>query len=236
MLCVVAVALAYCNRKWILDLSPLPRLLLTLALAFGLFYAPGWLVAPFKWFEVFFHEFSHGLVALLTGGSITRIDLQYGGSGTCHYRGGLRFLVAFAGYAGASLWGWAIYSSAAAARKRTAHVLIGVLLAVLVLVAILWVRDLQSWVILLVMGALLALMLRFGEQSLLKFFVEFIGLFVLLASIQSPLFLLDGQSRGDGAALQSLTLIPEIVWIALWVMIGLGVLVMIFRDRLKARI
>jgi hypothetical protein len=217
-------------------LNPLTRMLFILALAIGLFYAPGWLSAPFKWFEVFFHEFSHGLMAIVTGGSIERIDLQFVGSGTCHYRGGWRMPVAFAGYAGASLWGWAIYSSATASSKQTSRLLIGTLLVVMVMVALLWVRDWQSWVVLSVMAALLLLMLKYGEQSLLKFFVQFIGMFVLLASIQSPLFLLDGQARGDGATLQSITLIPEVVWIGLWVLIGLGVLLMIVRDRLRARV
>lgn len=217
-------------------MAPLTRLLLTLLLAIGLFHAPYWLVAPFKWFEVFFHEISHGLMALFTGGGIERIDMQWAGSGTCHYRGGIRLLVAFAGYAGASLWGWAIYSAAASARRGLSHGLLGLLLLTLLLVALLWVRNLETWGILLLMASLLGLMLRLGDRAALKWFVEFIGLFVLLASIQSPLFLLDGKSIGDGATLQGLTLIPELVWILLWVLIGCGVLLLILRARLRARI
>lgn len=216
-------------------MNPLTLLLMVLAIIASLFYAPGWLIAPLKWFEVFFHEFSHGLAALITGGSIVRVDLQFGGSGTCTYRGGIRPLVVFAGYAGASMWGWAIYSAAAAVHQRTAHVLIGLLLATLVLVAVLWSRDLETWIILLVMGAILALLLRHGEQSLLKGFVEFIGLFILISSIQSPLFLLDSQGRGDAATLRGLSGIPEWIWIALWMLIGLVALLLILRTGMRAR-
>ncbi len=216
-------------------MNPIVLILMVLTIVLGLFFAPGWLIAPLKWFEVFFHEFSHGLAALITGGSIVRVDLQFGGSGTCHYRGGFRPLVAFAGYAGASLWGWAIYSSAAAVNKRTAHLLIALLLITVVLVALLWGRDWETWVILSIMGGILLLLLRHGEQSLLKLFVEFIGLFILITSIQSPLFLLDVHGKGDAATLQGLSGIPEIIWIGLWVLVGLAALVLILRSGLKAQ-
>jgi hypothetical protein len=206
---------------------------MVLVIIASLFYAPGWLLAPLKWFEVFFHEFSHGLAALVTGGSIVRVDLQFGGSGTCHYRGGFRPLVAFAGYAGASLWGWAIYSAAAAVNKRTAHVLIGLLLASLALVALLWARDAETWLILLLMAGLLLLLLRHGEQALLKWAVEFIGLFILISSIQSPLFLLYIQGKGDAAALRGMTGLPELIWIGLWLLIGLSALLLILRGGLR---
>ncbi|MEO5342657.1 MAG: M50 family metallopeptidase [Gammaproteobacteria bacterium SHHR-1] len=216
-------------------MNPLLLLLMVLAIIASLFYAPGWLLAPLKWFEVFFHEFSHGLAALLSGGDILRVDLQFGGSGTCHYRGGFRPLVAFAGYAGASLWGLAIYSAAAALNKRTAHLLIALLLASLALVALLWARDLETWLILLLMAGILLLLLRHGEQSLLKLAVEFIGLFILISSIQSPLFLRYVQGRGDAADLRALTGIPELVWIGLWLLIGLTALLMVLRNGLRAR-
>ncbi len=213
--------------------DPFVRLLLTLVLAIGLFYAPAWLSAPLKWFEVFFHEFSHGLLAILTGGGISRIDLQFVGSGTCYYLGGWRPLVAFAGYAGASLWGWAIHSIASICQPYWAKSLASFLLLLIGVVGVLWVRDLESWAILGIMMGLLVLVLRYGELSLVKFSVEFVGLFIVLASIQSPLFLLDGQARGDGATLSDLTLVPELVWIGLWVLLGLGVLLLMARAQMR---
>lgn len=218
-----------------LNPKSLGRLLLLVALAILLFHAPFWLVAPFKWFEVYFHEISHGLVALLTGGSIERIHIQYGGSGSCHYRGGHEPLIAFSGYAGAALWGWAIYEIGHASRRQTVALLISLALVLLLVSGLLWVRDIQTSIILLLMGTLLALMLRLGDLDMMKLFVEFIGIFVLLAAIQSPLFLLDGRSLGDGAALQRLTLIPESVWVVLWMLIGLAILLLLVRDALRGR-
>ena len=165
------------------------RLLLLAALAVLLFHAPFWLIAPFKWFEVFFHEISHGLAALLTGGSIDKIDIQYDGSGTCYYRGGYRPVITFSGYAGAALWGWVIYEAGHASRHKTSVLLIAILLTILLVSGVLRVRDMQMAYIMMIMSALLASTWRFGSLVVMMFFVVFIGIFLLFASIRSPVFL-----------------------------------------------
>jgi len=42
---------------------------------------------PFKWFETYFHELSHGIAALLTSGSVDRLELNFDGSGTIWFSG-----------------------------------------------------------------------------------------------------------------------------------------------------
>ncbi|MFQ5534642.1 MAG: M50 family metallopeptidase, partial [Sphingomonadales bacterium] len=66
---------------------------------------------PFSWTATFFHEISHGLMAIATGGSIVKINLYPNGAGLCTSIGGSPFLIAFAGYFGAVLWGVLIYKS-----------------------------------------------------------------------------------------------------------------------------
>ena len=39
---------------------------------------------PFTWITVFFHEISHGLMAMVTGGKINKIHLNFFGSGLCY--------------------------------------------------------------------------------------------------------------------------------------------------------
>ncbi len=87
---------------------------------------------PFSWLDTFLHEISHGLVAVLTGGEIIKIHLRLNGGGECHYAGGWQILVNFAGYAGASLWGAALYVGASSTATVSNRLAIGVLLLVLI--------------------------------------------------------------------------------------------------------
>lgn len=64
---------------------------------------------PFNWLESYFHEISHGIAAMVTGGKILRIQLFANGAGLCTTQGGIALVVSFFGYAGATLWGWTIY-------------------------------------------------------------------------------------------------------------------------------
>ena len=67
---------------------------------------------PFNWLESFFHELSHGLAAIITGGKILQIELFSNGAGLCTTQGGIAFIIAFSGYAGAVGWGVLIYKIA----------------------------------------------------------------------------------------------------------------------------
>ena len=50
------------------------------------------LVYPLKVFVVLLHEVSHGLVAIMTGGTIDRITLSAQEGGACYCPGGSAFL------------------------------------------------------------------------------------------------------------------------------------------------
>ena len=52
---------------------------------------------PFKWLDSYFHEISHGIAALVTGGEIIRIQLFTNGAGLCTTRGGSAFFISFFG-------------------------------------------------------------------------------------------------------------------------------------------
>lgn len=66
------------------------------------------LLYPLRILVVFFHEMSHGLAAVLTGGGIQEIYLHPRAGGMCVTTGGIRFIVISAGYLGSLLWGGAI--------------------------------------------------------------------------------------------------------------------------------
>lgn len=188
---------------------------------------------PFKWFESFFHEISHGLAALLSGGAIEQIQLFPNGAGLCTTSGGSRFFISFMGYAGAALWGVFIYISGSS-HHRIAQMLSVFLMALLLITILFWSRDILTWVILFFLLAVMFFQVKLSRINSLQSIIKILGLTVLLNAVQSPLYLLDGRSIGDGDNLANLTYIPEILWVVLWCAMGLYGLFYLSRyDRIK---
>jgi hypothetical protein len=185
---------------------------------------------PLDWFQTFFHELSHGLAALLTGGRVHQIQLAFDTSGSCLTSGGWLPLVLFSGYAGSALWGSLIYLSVSAKHARQIALMLGMLV---LLVGMLWVRDLVTPWILLSIIAMFLLAYRYGNRKWTHRFVAFVGLYVLVESLRSPFHLLDGKSIGDGSALARLTYLPEIAWIVVWALIAIGLILMLYRRAAK---
>ena len=188
---------------------------------------------PFNWLESYFHEISHGLAALALGGSIVQIELFPNGAGLCTTRGGSRFITSFAGYSGAALWGALIYSLSSVNQRVTQFVTAGIL-CLLVLSCIFWVRDVLTLIILGVLIALFALKVKFYQHPWLNVSVQIVGLTVLLNALFSPLYLIDGRHRGDGASLASLSGIPELFWVAIWLSIAVGLLYVLAKQSPKS--
>ncbi|MGL1958148.1 MAG: M50 family metallopeptidase [Colwellia sp.] len=181
---------------------------------------------PFNWLESYFHEISHGIAALVTGGSIVNIQLFANGAGICSTQGGSRFIISFFGYAGATFWGWGIYRLAGA-HQRFAQIFSSLIFMLLVSSILLWARDLLTIFILGVLTFIFFVTSYsfFKKTQNLKFLqitVQLFGLLILLNSLFSPLYLLDGRALGDGATLASITFIPEFIWVAIWFLLALG--------------
>ena len=171
---------------------------------------------PFKWMETFFHEISHGLAAILTGGKILSIQINWNGSGSCVTQGGIRFFVVFFGYAGASLWGAFIFLLASKIRRDYAFVS-GLIVVVFILICcVLWTANITTFFILCFLLLPFCLVYFAKKIWLEKIFMQFSGLYVLLNSLKSPTYLFDGSDLGDGATLEKLTGLPEIFWIIIW--------------------
>ncbi len=187
---------------------------------------------PLDWFQTFFHELSHGLAALISGGRIASIQIALDASGLCTTLGGQPALILFAGYAGSALWGTLIYLSVSARHAKA----IALSLALLVLlVGLLWARDwITPWILLTII-ALFLLAYRYGNRTWTYRFIAFVGIYVLIESLRAPFYLIDGQAIGDGSELAELTHLPEIFWIAVWATLSLGLLIMLYRRGSKPK-
>ena len=183
------------------------------------------LVYPLKILVIFFHELSHGAMAVLTGGEIVEIEVVAQEGGKCITRGGSRFLTLSAGYLGSLFWGGVILS--AAARTRLDRPLAAALGALLVVIAAIYVRPVISFGFGFGVAAGLALIaagawLSERWNDLLLRLIGLTSCLYAIADIKSDV--LDRPHlRSDAAMLAELTGMPTVVWGVIW--IGLAVVV-----------
>ena len=160
-----------------------------------------------------------------------KIELFPNGAGLCTTRGGSRFVISFMGYTGAALWGTIIYYLASA-HQRIAQAFSIVLALLIVISLVFWVRDVLTFAIISSLLLLILAKFKFAKLSTLQWSLQVTGALVLLNSIKSPLYLLDGRNLGDGATLSNLTGIPEMFWVFIWFVIAIsGIMVLIKNQK-----
>lgn len=171
---------------------------------------------PFKWLESYFHELSHGIATILSGGIVSHIQLFPNGAGFCFSQGGSTLLIGFSGYFGAACWGYIIYLLATWPRGiRVSSVLLGVLVVVS---GVLWGRDILTLAILAVLTIIFLLPLKLSQNKILTQFLRIIGLMIMLNALASPTFLLGLDGQGDAALLAEHSWIPAWIWVGLWLL------------------
>lgn len=96
-------------------------------------------IYPLKILTVFFHESSHAIMTVVTGGEVVELEVNQFQGGHVISRGGNRFLTLSAGYLGSLLWGALIYLIAAKTRKdKQAMSLLG---SIMIVIALLIIRN-----------------------------------------------------------------------------------------------
>ena len=188
----------------------------------ALYFWESAIVLPIKYLTVFFHELSHGLSAVLTGGEIVRIEVNANQSGVCWTRGGIRFVVLSAGYLGSLIWGAAILIAAAKTRfDKEITAGLGILLLG---VTAIWVRNLEGILICGLTGAAMLAFAKYATEFACDQFLRFIGLtscFYVLIDIKGDL--IDHSIRGsDAFKLAEMLLMPD------WLIGGAWLLIAVF--------
>lgn len=198
-----------------------------LAVALVISFIP-YINRPFKMIETFFHELSHGLAAVLTFGKIHDIKIKLDGSGLCTTSGGLRHLILISGYAGASSFGFLIYYIGTKIQTDQAEVFLYSMLIFFIFVTLMWVRNISTLFLMVVLGLIFYFPLKHEMFEYTSMYLKFLGIFICLNAIKSPLYLIDGQDIGDGAELFKITLLPEGVWIVAWFSYGIYLMYQIY--------
>ena len=200
------------------ELSALTGLMLAVVLLWNT-----WFVYPLKVLVVFFHELSHGLMAIATGGSIQEIQVVAQEGGMCVTAGGNRFLILSAGYLGSLVWGGAIL--VLATRTKRDKLIAALMGGILVFTSARYVRPIQSFGFafgLLSGAALIASGVYLGtgaNDAILKV----IGLTsCLYAVLDIKSDIIDRPGPGsDAYFLAQHTHIPTLFWGILWSVIAI---------------
>ncbi|NRB23308.1 M50 family metallopeptidase [Shewanella sp.] len=169
---------------------------------------------PFKWLESYFHELSHGLATLLTGGAVSHIQLFPNGAGLCFSQGGWPVVIGFSGYFGAALWGYLIFILATWPKGiRVSFALLG---GAVILTTLLWGRDVLTISILASLAVLFLLPLKLNKNRFMGSGLRIMALMIMLNALASPTVLLGLNGKGDAAMLAGATWIPAWIWVFIW--------------------
>ncbi|MBD3304946.1 hypothetical protein GF339_01180, partial [candidate division KSB3 bacterium] len=178
-------------------------------------------IYPIKLFVVVLHEFSHGLAAIVTGGSIVRIEINQQIGGMCYTMGGSRLIVASAGYLGSIVWGGLILIIAV--RTRYDNILGMGVGGLLILLAVLYIRNLFGFLFTAGFGIALIAISHFAKNAVIDLIMKFLGmtscLYVLIDIKQDLIDRTNIGSDADAIALllgsQRLSVPIGILWILL---------------------
>ncbi len=198
------------------------QLIALIIAVFALWSTP--FVLPLKLLVVFFHELSHGAAAIATGGSIDSISVNFQQGGEAWTRGGSRFLILTAGYLGSLLIGAALLL--AALRSRADRAILAGIGVLLIVVLVLYVRDIPAAVICAATGAALLAAARFLREQICDLILRVIGLSSL---IYVPYDIFDDTLRRSSLRSDARMLAEEIggttmMWGGLWLIISFAVI------------
>lgn len=178
---------------------------------------------PVTLLVTFLHEFGHALGAILTGGSVSGMQINPDGSGYTITHGGNPPVVLMGGYLGSALLGNVLFRIGARHQPYTGFSLL-VLSCIMALSGIVWFQSLSSTAILFGFAALLFVIARntdWGQDVLM-----FLGLAAVLYIIQDFRV---GPKSDLVMYEQEVGIFPSQVWMYLWV----GVAAAIFYLNVK---
>ena len=187
------------------------------------------LIWPFRVLVVFFHEISHGIAAVLTGGSIEELSFQGNEGGVAWIRGGNRFWVASAGYLGSLLIG-SILTFLAINSKADRFILVSLGVA-LIAVTALYVRGSFAVIFALVTGALMILTGWRAPRAMADLALRIIGLasmcyapWDIAVDTVLPKRGIPSGMQTDAAAIAHIVGGTEVLWGIIWFLIAILVI------------
>jgi len=195
------------------------RMTLMLGAYIGLRYFGGeWgakALYPIQMLVTYLHEFGHALGALITGGSVHKIQINQNGSGFTQTAGGSRAIILMGGYLGSAIFGNIIFFIGARAKPLVKPLMILIALS-MIGTGIFWYNSGFTSMFLIGFAAILlliALKTDFGREVLM-----FLGLACIAYIIQD--FNVGPSSDLEKYA-ELLKIFPPNVWMYIWLVLAI---------------
>lgn len=186
---------------------------------------------PLKLLVVFFHESSHALMTIVTGGSVKEMVVTSNQGGHVISIGGSRLLSLNAGYLGSLFWGAVIYLLAL--KSRWDRVISGILGLMIVLITLFFVRNLFGLTFGVVSGGAMMMLGRYGNEALNDLMLRVVG---ITSMIYVPLDIYSdtisrSSQRSDARMLAEELGGATVIWGGLWIAVSLVVLYKVVRVK-----
>jgi hypothetical protein len=188
-------------------------------------------LTPFKLLAVMGHETGHALAAKLVGGEVNQVTVRLNQSGEClsSIPDGFfaKVLVYSGGYVGSAII--AVLLLVLTFRFNARRFMLGAAAVWLVVMAIFYGRDLFTLGFCLGMAALFAAGARFLPLELVGGLNLFIATFTALYAamdLKDDLWSSQVRAMSDAQLLANVTIVPAILWAALWTLVSVAILLM----------
>jgi hypothetical protein len=182
------------------------------------------ILTPLKILVVFLHEGSHALATILTGGTVQAMHLVANQGGEVISLGGWPIVIISAGYLGSLFWGALIL--VLAARSSADRWIMALLGVGMLLLTVLYVRNVYGAVFGFAGGVLALASAKFLSTAINDFFLKVIGIVTMLY-VPLDIFsdtLARSALRSDARILAEYLGGTTMMWGGLWLLISLIVI------------
>lgn len=191
---------------------------------------------PLNMFSTYLHESSHGLVAILTGGTLLSFTMQLDTSGLALTSGGSRILIISAGYIGNAIWGALLLL--ASSKNGSEKFILTILSIFFFLFTLLFAGNLVAFLSGIFFGILMILLSRIKLNSLISTLLAFLSVQTCFNSFNNiiELFFFPKGVVTDAQLMSDLTLglIPPFIFALSWSFISLVIFFFTLKTILKS--
>ena len=187
-------------------------------------------IYPIKFSVILFHEISHGIFTIITGGRIEEIKIYSNLSGACISIGGVPFLIASAGYLGSLVFGFLLFTSAYNLKNSLwTNSFIAI---ILIIFGVTSISSTIGIIASFILATVLFISPRYIPKIIHSYIMKILGLIsclYVLVDIKLDLLTLEYRQT-DAEILNNLTGIPAVIWAIVWLAASIAVIYYLFKK------